>query len=1365
MKQQLITKRFFSILLMLVLTSSLVTNIAFAETLTSSDASESVSASQSISESQSEPESQSVSEPQSEPESQSVSESQSESEPQSEPEAQSVPENALLRKGLQRAAPDDYLVHFLSLETGAEYAASLVVTGQFCLEQPGPSVMPAGKVGFWGWYTKQAIDDAAAAGKELPDEADAFDFAGTPITQELNLYAVFSTKYIVQFKNVAGAVVRSQLVEVGGKATAPTDLVLDPTASGVFSGNWVLEGDASGTPYDFDTVVMGNLVLLPIYTDQFYVQFVTNGSPVSPQVVNKDDFVTLPANPTRPGYTFLHWATTDGGTIPFNAVTQPITDNLTLYAVWQGEMVNYQVMYWLEKPNIPIATMDPNNPDNYACMYFETQTGTAGDSVPTTVETVPAAGQMEMLQQRVSATPQPQDPAPNTYATFHHSNVSQVVIEGDGSTIVNVYYTRDIYTLNFELRVHLRSPATTAISAPVQWRMNGNAFQTITGVTRIQSVQVKVGMQLDASNFPYPLAENGDRNFISGTSTTYTMRGWGPYSIGTPTEFSAIYLSTRSGTTPTYADAYDDGTKTATYLSTWVRDKQHETIAYNFVESLDQDPSTAATVPTLTTDLADAQVNRLFITSLGTANVSTSVGVMNPLSSNLVYDLYSQGRPYFATTGDRQITAGLEGFTFVVTDKTSGANINVRNCFQWDTSVAAFRQLKQSGNANANRRYFFFLRNSYQLTFDGGLYSTALSSLLAAQSIKYEADFSANLPKEADINQALPTGVSFDGWYLDEAYQLPYDTNGTQMPARNLQLFAKFKTETYTVRYFDDVSVDVTDPANVLRSVNVQSTQKVVDPGIYTVGQVYPQGTFLGWVQVVQSNVINYHFNGYTTQNLDLFAKWETEKYTLTYDLDGGTGAPLPVDTTQYETGTKAAVANVTGLTKQVGAETWLFAGWQKQGTTEVYYPGMTVLITANTTLVARYLAPAARYNTIVYHQNASATDTRVVSIPYATTATTPVEDHIALTFENTTSNFLGWSTDKNATMGDTRFTPGTTIQLAGNLDLYAVWGAPMQITLSAEKSLNGGVPALERFSFTLKDTAANILQTKQNNSAGAVAFDTIIYNAVGVYTYEIAEVDGGVAGVVYDTAKYIARVTVSQTNGVFDIALEYQNADTLQPVNSVTFANTSVPVTVALNARKTLNNQAPGSEVFRFQLTDLLGNVLQEKENDSAGDIVFNAVTYSAPGVYSYLMKELAGSDANMQYDGTVYQAVVTITQINGAYQTQVEYSRNGMPVSSAAVIFQNIRNDSPSSSSDSPSSSSDSPSSSSDSPSSSSDSPSSSSQAPVVPPSNGPQTGDTQSVFIAIALAAMTLSGIGSVALIVYLILVQKKKKQNKA
>lgn len=83
-------------------------------------------------------------------------------------------------------------------------------------------------------------------------------------------------------------------------------------------------------------------------------------------------------------------------------------------------------------------------------------------------------------------------------------------------------------------------------------------------------------------------------------------------------------------------------------------------------------------------------------------------------------------------------------------------------------------------------------------------------------------------------------------------------------------------------------------------------------------------------------------------------------------------------------------------------------------------------------------------------------------------------------------------------------------------------------VTLYAAKTLNGERPTGSEYSFVLKDSSGNIVQTVAN-SGGNIVFDTMRFAKAGTYVYTIEEVNGGAEGVTYDGSVYTAEITVTE--------------------------------------------------------------------------------------------------------------------------------------------------------------------------------------------------------------------------------------------
>ena len=117
---------------------------------------------------------------------------------------------------------------------------------------------------------------------------------------------------------------------------------------------------------------------------------------------------------TRAGYTFDGWYTDANCTTAFTATTMPDHD-VTLYAKWTAQGgISYTVEHYQQNVT----------DDDYTLADRESKTG--------------AAGQLTAAESK-------------SYLGFTAQNFDQQTVKGDGSTVVKVYYTRNEYTLTYNL--------------------------------------------------------------------------------------------------------------------------------------------------------------------------------------------------------------------------------------------------------------------------------------------------------------------------------------------------------------------------------------------------------------------------------------------------------------------------------------------------------------------------------------------------------------------------------------------------------------------------------------------------------------------------------------------------------------------------------------------------------------------------------------------------------------------------------------------------------------------------------------------------------------------------------------------------
>ena len=146
----------------------------------------------------------------------------------------------------------------------------------------------------------------------------------------------------------------------------PTPTSVGLPADYTFAG-WYDNAECLGDPYAFTTMPANNLALYAKFTPpQRTVTLVYyDGEKDGTIVVTYGETVeSLPQQATRPGYTFLGWFTDPAATEPFD-INQPITENMTIYAGWQRNALEYTVRYLEKETNEPLLPEQTIRNDAY----------------------------------------------------------------------------------------------------------------------------------------------------------------------------------------------------------------------------------------------------------------------------------------------------------------------------------------------------------------------------------------------------------------------------------------------------------------------------------------------------------------------------------------------------------------------------------------------------------------------------------------------------------------------------------------------------------------------------------------------------------------------------------------------------------------------------------------------------------------------------------------------------------------------------------------------------------------------------------------------------------------------------------------
>lgn len=227
-------------------------------------------------------------------------------------------------------------------------------------------------------------------------------------TQTITVQAIFETVYTVYFKHDGRTVATKELTDT--QPSVSTGDVLVPVGADEKLTGWYI----GGTPYE--TVSTANfpagsdtLTLTAKVDKGHWIHFNSDGgSYVAPQFVTGN--TSQPADPARPGFSFEGWYEESGNRFTFGS---PLTSNITLTARWESNTsTKYTVIHWQEKA------------DESGWSLHETETKTGGTGAQTAA-------------------------AAKSYDGFTAQTITQQTINGDGSTIVNVYYKRNVYAVKF----------------------------------------------------------------------------------------------------------------------------------------------------------------------------------------------------------------------------------------------------------------------------------------------------------------------------------------------------------------------------------------------------------------------------------------------------------------------------------------------------------------------------------------------------------------------------------------------------------------------------------------------------------------------------------------------------------------------------------------------------------------------------------------------------------------------------------------------------------------------------------------------------------------------------------------------------
>lgn len=187
-------------------------------------------------------------------------------------------------------------------------------------------------------------------------------------------------------------------------------------------------------------------------------------------------------------------------------------------------------------------------------------------------------------------------------------------------------------------------------------------------------------------------------------------------------------------------------------------------------------------------------------------------------------------------------------------------------------------------------------------------------------------------------------------------------------------------------------------------------------------------------------------------------------------------------------------------------------------------------------------------------------------------------------------------------------------------------------------------------------------------------------------FAYRVSE-SGSVDGVVNDaTATRTFTVKVVEDTNAGTLAAEILPAEgTPEGKGAFEFTNTygvnptSSSVTDQIKVNKKLKGRDLAEGEFEFQLVELAADgsesVAATGKNAADGTVALSPVTYTAPGMHSYELREVAGTAGGVTYDKATYRVRTTVTDAkNGTLAVKHELAdAEGNAVGDTSVTFTN--------------------------------------------------------------------------------------------
>ena len=643
---------------------------------------------------------------------------------------------------------------------------------------------------FKGWslvedYTVADADTEWTTGAErgAMDIDDIRDWAEAKRIKEFEdvyVYAMLYDSYDISFFDEDNAIVHSDLLIFKAGDTNGVSYYInvpyEPKGQDFKFNGWYKDSDSTITP---DMTPYPNQTTVTIKSDTMFsanpdeghwLVFRENGDGASytpPQFVLKNQKPTQPAtNPTRNGYTFGGWYTdaacTSGKEFDFNA---ELTERTTVYAKWNVKNpADYTVIIWQQQVT----------GDQYDFVTSLHLSGTTN----TNVNSVSQRGTGDGAYARINGTNY-------QYTGFHLKEFDQIVnIVPEGTSVVNVYYDRNEYTLTFQA-----PPEATASEGQRPWVYT---YQSYDGVT------------LESRRLYYHDGKWYQTRYDEGY-LGYSY--WGEWTGGVYS--SNQYSEVKTITARYGADVSSNfpivGTNGVTYNSGERWKPQTNSVNWSEVMLIVQTMPAGDVTFRLSAPVRPLKTMNYYVEALPTDTGTVTAPTLYNVNDNSIVS--SGGRrfklDFTLNARYNQVTIEdiltLDGFEILGVDK------------QKDSQNRWIRDTENNGTLN-----IYYTRVKNRIIYNDGVFvngnGEAVSNAPAARTDMHESDeilYGLSVADQENEYNPTLTGYVLEGWYLNkECVGDKFDFSTATMPKGGIQLYAKWVQVQYRVFLHANAKID-----------------------------------------------------------------------------------------------------------------------------------------------------------------------------------------------------------------------------------------------------------------------------------------------------------------------------------------------------------------------------------------------------------------------------------------------------------------------------------------------------------------------------------------------------------------------------